>query len=133
MALQQLSSFSIIHVGDKEELIMKETMRLEKEKKKEKRKMETNQREVRKRSTSIKMIARQNYSNVRSQRNKLITKKMSRKPKKRKQKEDKQKRRRKEKKDKDRICYCRQENHKLLHDGHQPVLLQVATTKWKKR
>ena len=39
----------------------------------------------------------------------------------------------KRKKNKDRICYCRQENHKLLHNGHLSVLLQVTTTKWKKR
>ena len=32
-----------------------------------------------------------------------------------------------------RTSYCRQENHKLLHDGHHPVLLQLTTIKWKKR
>ena len=34
----------------------------------------------------------------------------------------------KKKKNKDRICYCIQENHKLLHNGHLSVLLQVTTT-----
>lgn len=45
----------------------------------------------------------------------------------------KEKEAKKKKKNKDRICYCRQENHKLLHDGHLSVLLQITTTKWKKR
>ncbi|CAH3170221.1 unnamed protein product [Pocillopora meandrina] len=95
--------------GDKEEL-MKERICLEKAKKNE----FSNQKKVQKRSRNIQMIATQSYSNVRT-------------------KERKQKRRRKKKKNKDRLCYCRQENHKLLHDGHLSVLLQVTTTKWKKR
>lgn len=75
------------NLGDKEEL-MKERICLEKAKKNE----FSNQKKVQKRSRSIQMIATQSYSNVRSQRNQMMTEKMSRKPKKGSKKEEERRR-----------------------------------------
>lgn len=73
--------------GDKEEL-MKERICLERAKKNE----FSNQKKVQKRSRSIQMIATRSYSNVRSQRNEMMTEKMSRKPKKGSKKEEERRR-----------------------------------------